>query len=166
MEGAIETQRLKLLRLLAGLAVALGFLSTAPVAVGWSRWVRSVVFSVLRRAESAAHSLEFAQACVDAKKCVGQPQHSLPYDPAFEADDEPPSLAVLRRRTNALWRILEDFPRHGHRLLRQSAKRKPNRVVEPAGSRGMRLTLYTRGIFDTSQWQAPGPWHPPEPNRG
>jgi len=49
MERALETQRLKLLRVLAGLVLAVAFVSGAPLSRDFSRWARGVVASVLSR---------------------------------------------------------------------------------------------------------------------
>lgn len=124
IERAIETQRLKLLRLLAGLFTAVALLSVGPIAPAWSRWVRSFVFSVLERAEAAAQSLVLAQACLIARSngCdvdrARLAQRHIRAMTVSDADDVP-SLADLRRRIVALRALLKDLPRRSRRLLRR-----------------------------------------------
>ena len=165
MEQALETQRFKLLRLLAGLAVVVGFLFVAPIAPAWSRWIRGYVFSLLRRAEPAAQSLVLVQACVLAKGCGEAVDVSRLARRSFpgEADDEAlPSLAALSRRMDALRRVLEDLPRHGRRLLQRAMKRVAELVDELSIWCGHSLVGNDGFGFAGGQWVAPGLWHPPE----
>jgi len=62
IERALETQRLRLLRMVAGLVVLVGFLSAHPVSRGFSIWTCRFVGSILSRAEAAARYLVIAQA--------------------------------------------------------------------------------------------------------
>ena len=54
---ALETQRVKLLRLLAGWVFMLGILSGGPFALPVPRWVRAFFETLVIRAEYAAQSL-------------------------------------------------------------------------------------------------------------
>ena len=64
IERTLETQRITLLRLLAGLAWLVVFASLAPAVSMVPHWVRRYVVSVLRRAEAAANNMLFVSACL------------------------------------------------------------------------------------------------------
>ena len=120
IEHGIATQRLRLLRLLAGLLVAVAFLSAAPFSTAYRQWLRGFVFSVLTRAEAAAQCLVIAQARILAY------QRGVNFEPAQclhavgpASDEKMPTLAALRRRISALRAVLNNLPRHGMRLLRR-----------------------------------------------
>ena len=66
LERNIETQRLKLLRLLAGWIAMLEVLSFGPVALPVPRWVRAFFDKVLVRAELSAQFLMRATALMHA----------------------------------------------------------------------------------------------------
>jgi len=125
MVREIETQRLRLLRLVAGLAVALGFLSIAPISAGFSVWVCGFVVSTLSRAEVAARYLVVAKArrmmaqrgiALDVNRLL----NGLPV--AFDASNIEPSVGDCRARLRALQAVLTDLPRHAVRLLRRIEK--------------------------------------------
>lgn len=129
MEQAIETQRLRLLRLLAGLLVAIGFLSVGPVSRGFSALACGFFGSILSRAEAAAGYLVIAQARQIAV-CMGldvdRSRFSMPLSPEFSACEADTSLFDIRQRLCALQAVLMNLPRHALRLLRrieQAARR-------------------------------------------
>ena len=127
MERAIETQRLRLLRLLAGLLVAIGFLSVGPVSRGFSDWACGFVGSVLSRAEAAARCLVIAQARLIAERMgsgIDRSLFSMPAIHDFSDSDTDVSLSDLHRRLCALRALLSNLPRHALRLLRRIEKRK------------------------------------------
>ena len=120
IEHGIRAQRLKLLRIIAGLLTLVVLVSLAPFSCDCRRWVREMVFSVLARAECAARHLVIAQAV----RIAGQ--RGLCVDPAcfFHTgkacrleQEELPSLRGLRLRIKALRARLVDLPRQAHRLL-------------------------------------------------
>ena len=124
MEQALETQRLKLLRLLAGLAVALGFVSLAPAVSLLPRWARSYVASVLVRAESAVQSLVYVTACgVLRERALTSPVGlSFPSLPTAALPEDEPSTAALLHRIKVLRSVLEDLPRHAKRMIARLIK--------------------------------------------
>lgn len=126
MEQALETQRLKLLRLLAGLAVALGLLSLAPAVSMLPRWVRSYVASVLVRAESAVHSLVIVAACglLRAQTSGASVGLSFPSLPIEALPEETPSTAALFHRIKMLQAMLGDLPRQAERMVARMMKRE------------------------------------------
>ena len=133
-EQAIETQRLRLLRLVAGLIVLLGFLSVGPVARGFSVSVCRFVGSVLSRAEAAARYLVMAQAhsmVAQSGFHVRQSQLSACFERVFAADESDLSVAECQRRMRVLRAVLKDLPRSARSLLRQIAKhaRRTGRVL-------------------------------------
>ena len=114
MERALETQRLALLRVLAGLAMALRLVSFAPVVSMLPRWVRLHVSSVLMRSEVASQSLVYVAACVyfgHRGDWPGMPTQveAVPED-GFSSE-------VLLRRIAALRAVLQDLPRYAKRLM-------------------------------------------------
>jgi len=135
-ERSLETQRLKLLRIVAGLLFAIGFLSVGPVSRGFSVWVCGCVESVLSRAELAARYLVIAQARLIAA------QHGLDFDvhrfsETLAPVDAPlgtePSVAECRARLWALRAVLMNVRRHALRVLRRIEKQvsDSNRVSPP-----------------------------------
>lgn len=139
MERALETQRVKLLRLLVEWFAIVGFLSLGPLRVELPRWLRAFLASLLIRAELAAQNLICVAACVAANKGMGQSAAprvaSLPYVKPNDSDDTVPSTQALIRRMKALRGLLENLSRHGLRMLRRRAgtKSKRARAVWPIG---------------------------------
>ena len=121
-ERTLETQRLRLLRIVAGLLFAVGVLLVGPVSRGFSVWVCRSVASVLSRAELAARYLVIAQARMMAV------QRGFDWDVRLFADSQasaaasssaPPSVAACRARLWALRAVLMNLPRYAERLLRR-----------------------------------------------
>ena len=119
-EQAIETQRLRLLRFLAGLAVAVGFLSVGPVSRGFSVWACDYISSILSRAELAARCLVIAQARMIAKS--NDACDFTRFSDAFDAPEAGQSPSDCRARFKVLRAVLMDLPRHARGLLRRIEK--------------------------------------------
>ena len=122
LERGIETQRLKLLRLVAGLVVLLGLLSVGPVSRVFSVSVCAFVGSILSRAEAAAKYLVIAQArLIVARRGMNwdRSRFSDPRARIFVADQIDVSLADCRARLKALRAVLMNLPRHALRLVRR-----------------------------------------------
>ncbi len=164
MERAVETQRLKLLRLLAGWLAVVAFLSAAPISPAWTLWVRSFLSSVLARAEAAAQCLIFVEARRIAQARGGEVDPAWLSQRHFEllsvCDGTPPSLAVLRRRLVALRGLLNSLPRRGLRLLRRMTAGYDADGVSDQDAPEARRRL--DGMAANSQWCPQTVWHPPE----
>ena len=133
LERAIDAQRLKLLRLIAGWLAVVAFVSGAPFSPEFPRWVRAYVSSVLSRAECAAQYLVIAQARLIAGRTGCDFDQALFFDcaalnSAGQARGE--SLAALRGRLKTLRVVLENLPRYGLRLLHRVEKRARRLVHE------------------------------------
>jgi len=124
-ETALETQRLRLLRLVAGLIVLLGVLSVGPVSRGFSSWTCHFVGSILSRAEAAARYLVIAHAHRMVARSgldVERSQISGTLASSFAADDAVVSVSECLRRLTVLRGVLMDLPRAALRLLRRIEK--------------------------------------------
>jgi len=124
-EQAIETQRLRLLRLVVGLVFAVGFLSVGPVSRGFSVWACGFVGSVLSRAELATRYLLVAHAqIIMARRGFGWDgnRFSVPLPCEFEVPAAEMSVADCLARLRALRAVLKDLPRHALRLIRRIEK--------------------------------------------
>ncbi len=124
-ERAIETQRLKLLRLVAGLVVLVGVLSLGPISRGFSISVCRFVGAMLSRAETAAQYLVIAQARLMESRsgsAIGQSRLSESLARAFVVDEKAVSLSDCRERLKALLAVLTHLPRHAARLIRRIEK--------------------------------------------
>ena len=124
-ERTLEAQRLKLLRIVAGLFVVVGVLSVGPVSRGFSVWVCGFVGSILSRAEAAARCLVFARASsmiagsgieLDRSRLLESFAH------AFVESETEVSLPDCRVRLKDLYAVLTDLPRHAVRLIRRARK--------------------------------------------
>ena len=116
LKRALETQRVKLLRLVTGWVVMLGILSGGPLAVPLPRWVRAFFETLLIRAEYAAQDLVRVSTYLQANSGLVDPV-GLPR-PCSEPNEDVPSALELIQRMKALRDVLEDLPRHARRLLR------------------------------------------------
>jgi len=132
IERALETQRVKLLRLLTGWFAVVVLLSVGPFAA--PRWARVFLDDLLVRAEFAAQCLVRVSAGLQADAC----------------------WAVLIRRMKALRRLLQDLPRYGRRMLR------PLDAHESAATFGNSLMNLDRTHRVSPQWIAPGVERPPD----
>ena len=122
LERAIETQRLRLLRIVAGLLVAVGVLTIGPVSCRFSDWVLDFVRSILSRVETAARYLVIAQArLMGARGGLDSDQSQLLDSLAsvFVAEETGDSLPGCRKRLKALLAVLTHLPRHAARLIRR-----------------------------------------------
>lgn len=132
LKRTLETQRLRLLRFVAGLLVLIGFLALGPISRGFSARLCGYVGSLLSQVDAAARCLVVAQACLIASR------RGMTLDrgrlAAFAAgrmvEDADISPAECRRRLVALCRVLLDLPRHALRLLHRIEKqaRRTGRV--------------------------------------
>jgi len=130
-ERALETQRAKLLRLLAGWLALVGLMSGGPLRIEVPRWLRVFLVSLVTRAELAAQSLVVVAACVAARnggRALELHPASLPFKRLVSPVDDVPSTQELLRRMTALRALLENLPRHGMRLLRR-ARQKTGRSM-------------------------------------
>jgi len=120
-EQAIETQRLRLLRIVAGLIILLGVLSLGPVSRGFSVWTCRFVESILSRAEAAARYLIIAHAYQMIARSgmdLNRKQISESLAREFATDGADVSLSECQRRLKVLRAVLKDLPRAALRLLR------------------------------------------------
>lgn len=128
MERALETQRLKLLRLLAGWLSVVAWVSVAPFVGELPRWVRAFLASLVIRAEMAAQNLVFVSACLLAREKPGRfVRRGL--GPISDVEhgvgcDDVPSTRELLRRMHALLTVLEDLSLYGRRLLQRRVPRR------------------------------------------
>lgn len=143
MERALETQRLKLLRLLAGLVVVLRFVSVAPAVSMLPQWVRSRVASLLARIESAANSLVIVAACqiLRAQGVRSLNGVSFPYSQGSASPVDGPSNEALLRRIKRLKALLEDLPRHARRMIARMMKSTTD-PEEPSEVREIRVAIF------------------------
>ncbi len=134
MERALEVQRHRLLRVLAGLVLAVGFLSAGPVSQAFSRWVREGLSSVLSRVELAAQYLVIVQARLIAERSGApidlQKMIDVAHSNSAKIGSED-SVCSLRWRLHTVQTLLNDLPRQGQRLLRR-IERVMRRVVSGA----------------------------------
>ena len=147
-ERTLETQRLKLLRIVAGLVFAVGLLSVGPVSRVFSDWACGFVGSILSRAEAAARYLVIARArSMMVRRGIREDQsrfsdalaHVLP------VDEDEISASAYRRRLKALHLALLDLPRFAAHLIRrlQRQKRRTERAcrVMPCPDRRLSASL-------------------------
>lgn len=162
----LETQRLALLRLVAGWLAGFAVLYVVPLAPAWSRRVRHYLHGLLQDAEAAAQFLVIARAHLIAKARGGADwpmlRPALPLSAPLANGEEPPSMAELRARLRALRFLLRNLPRHGLRKLRRMAGDAPKtdtaqHKAVPTPSRDCHTAV--------SRWSPPRPWHPPDPGR-
>ena len=126
IERTLETQRFKLLRIIAGLAVVLEVLALAPVSRWFSEWTLGIVGSFLSRAEAAARCLLLTRVYLIARQNdleIDREQIADALDAALIVDGPDISLAECRHRLKRLRAVLMDLPRHALRLLHRIAKR-------------------------------------------
>ena len=127
MERTIETQRLRLLRLVAGLFVVVGFLSVGPVSRSFSLWARGFIGPILSRAEAAVGYLVIAQARRMAARTgdtADRSRFSVSVAPEFASCERDFSLWDARGRLKVLQAVLTDLPRYALRLLRRIEKQR------------------------------------------
>jgi len=126
IEHGIATQRLRLSRLVAGLLLAVNFLSFLPFSSESRHWLQRALLSVLTRAECAAYYLVIAQAGVLAVRAGVFERPSQFYaamgdlgGPDFSSCEAGSYFAPLERRLKILRAMLADLPRYAVRLLRR-----------------------------------------------
>jgi len=124
MERALETQRVKLLRLLAGWLAVVEIVSVGPLRLELPGWARSFLLSLLIRAEFAAQCLVLVAASLAVKNGSAKRHPApLPFVKPVGCADDVPSTEMLLRRMRSLRALLNDLSRHGARLLKKRAKR-------------------------------------------
>ena len=124
-ERTLETQRLKLLRIVAGLLVVAGFLSVGPISRAFSAWASGFIHSILSRAETAARYLVIARArsmMAGSGRNVDQSRFLEASAPTSAVDESEVSISALRKRLNALRAVLMDLPRYAARLIHRIYK--------------------------------------------
>ncbi len=127
IEQTLETQRHRLLRIVAGLVVLVGVLAVGPVSRRFSDWTLGFVGSVLSRAEAAARYLLITQAClIISRNGLDLDRRRIPefLAPVVIVDDDGTdiSLTNCQGRLRALRAVLMDLPRYAGRLLRRMEK--------------------------------------------
>ena len=129
MERALETQRVKLLRLLAGWVAVVEIVSMGPLQIELPHWMRSFLASLLTRAEFATQNLVFVSACLAVKRGSRDSMRPGPTVPPVSSQrdesDAVPSTKALLHRMQVLRALLRDLPRHGFRLTRRAARKAP-----------------------------------------
>ena len=130
-ERAFETQRLALLRMLAGMMFALEFVSLLPAVSVLPAWVRSYVSSVLGRLEAAVGCLVVVSARVHfGYRASAESMERLYATPLRQAVPEGGfSIQHLVCRIAALRRRLNDLPRYAKRLIERLSRNR----AEPSG---------------------------------
>jgi len=125
IEQALETQRHRLLRIVAGMAVLVGVLALGPVSRRLSEWSLGFVGSVLCRAEAAAKYLVIAQARLIVSReglKIDDGQILSRLAQICVADDTNLSLSECQRCLKRLRAILTDLSSHAARLLHRIEK--------------------------------------------
>ncbi len=164
-ERAIETQRLKLLRVVAGLVVLVAVLSLGPIARGFSISICGFVGTMLSRAEIAARYLVIAQArLMDSRSgsAIEQSQFSELLVRVVIAEDKDVSLSDCRERLKALHAVLTHLPRHAARLIRRIEKQM--RDVARTYPLSLRSDEGLSGVL--RGWQLAGPRIERPPDKG
>jgi len=125
IEQTLETQRLRLLRIVTGLFLLVEVLAVGPVSRRFSDWTFGFVGSVLSRSEAATRYLLITQTCLMVDSCglgVTRSQITLSRLPEWDFDDVSVALPDFRQRLRALRAALLNLPRHALRVLRRIAK--------------------------------------------
>ena len=158
-ERALETQRVKLLRLLTGWLAVVALLSGGPFAVPLPRWVRAVFADLVVRAEFAAQCLVRVSArsqAGDYCAVIEDSRFSIVHLDTGDRADDVPSTAALLRRMKALRGLLQDLPRFGRRLLRRLSDDSADVFL------GSIPTHESRAPSTAPQWVVPGIERPPD----
>jgi len=124
-ERTLETQRHRLLRIVAGLVLVVGVLAVGPVSRRFSDWTLGFVGSILSRAEAAAKYLIIAQA----RLMMSRGELEIDEGRIFErlaritiTDETDITRPECERRLKILRAVLLDLPRHAARLLHRIEK--------------------------------------------
>lgn len=161
IERALETQRQRLLRIIATLVGVVGVLTLGPVSCRFSDWTLSFVHSILRRAEAATKNLVITQAYLiggrsglrmDARQIAGC---LAPILPTSETEI---SLPDCQKRLKALRLILSDLPRHAARLVRRidkEARRAVRTIRVPHHGEGSSFALLSESQLITNRIERP-----------
>ncbi len=125
IERTLETQRHRLLRIVAGLIVVIGVLAVGPVSRRFSDWTLGFVVSVLSRAEAAARFMLITQAClIISRNGLDLDRHRISevLAPDMRGNETGMSLFECQKRLKILHIILRDLPRCALRLIRRMEK--------------------------------------------
>ena len=125
-ERAMETQRLKLLRILTGLALVVVFVARIPAVSMMPRWVCAAVLAQLVRIESAINSLIIV-ASVAVCGYRGEALR-LPSPAHLDRSRRDVPIAGLLRQITRLQAILDDLPGYARHLMRRMTR---SNTVEP-----------------------------------
>ena len=157
LERALETQRVRLLRLLSGWFAVVAVLSGGRLAVPLPLWVRVFFDDLLIRAELAAQYMVQVSARMQARGDFAMAEGVF-VQPARVAlaPDEVPSTDALMGRMRALRRVLRELPRYGRRLLR----RLRGRAIDRIALSDDRARDVSRPALP--QWNAPQVERPPD----
>jgi len=120
ISAALETQRLRLLRLLAGLVCIVQFVSLAPLVSMLPVKIRAYVSAVLDRAEAAVNCLVIATASIRYGYRVPAPTNDIPspMDVAKLSECHTTTENLLHR-IRVLRTVLENLPRYAKRLMKR-----------------------------------------------
>ncbi len=155
LEQALETQRVKLLRLLAGWFALVGVLSAGPFQLPVPRWILAFFDTLLIRAELAAQYLLtasiFLQGAGNAVVLGDVPKPTM-----SRAEDDVPSPAELLRRMEKLRSLLENLPQHA---LQRSGQRQNSSAFDWS-RRGVEMIECKAAMH--RQWFAPRLARPPD----
>jgi len=161
IERTLETQRLKLLRIVAGLGVVLGVLTVGPISRWFSEWTLGFVGALLPRIEAASRYMVITQAYLiggrsglrmDARQIAGC---LAPILPLSETEI---SLPDCQKRLKALRLILSDLPRHAARLVRRiekEARRAVRTIRVPHHGEGSSFALLSESQLITNRIERP-----------
>ena len=143
IERALETQRLALLRLLTGLAVALRFAALAPAVSMLPLWVRSYAAALLVRVEAGVQSLVIVAACglLRQQAAVSPVGLSFPGLAVSALPKDGTSTEALLHRIKVLRGVLNDLPRHAKRLISRLTRAASEEPV-PLNQRGIDAGIF------------------------
>jgi len=149
--AALETQRLRLLRLLAGLLCVVQFVSLAPVISVLPFRIRLYVSSILDRAEAAADCLVIATASTlfRYRAPVQAGEFLLPLDTESVTTSYASADDLLHRIT-VLRAILRNLPLHAKRLAQRGKRTSADaRAVHPMrdATTGVRFLNFASEAF-------------------
>lgn len=161
IEQELDRQRLRLLRLLAGLAALVVLVSLAPALSMVPQWVRAHMASVLVRAELAAENMVIVAAYVMTRTQVSVAP--VPSVWSQELCDGRLSTVRLLRRIATLRAVLENLPRAAQRLLKrlEKARRKSREDTPVHGwDWGAAIASSQSAVFDAREDRPPDKRHP------
>ena len=159
LDRALETQRLKLLRLLTGWIVILEVLSLCSLGLPLPRWVRAFFETLLLRAEWATQCMVRVSACVTFQQAWDAANDRQRLAPRGDRADDVPTARALLQRMAIVRKMLDDLPGYARRLLRV-----PTVVGEAFDFRAAVHVCGTRdhAMAINSDWTPPRVERPPD----